>query len=709
MELLGAGQLTLAELQLPLRKLQQTGDAQRVVALVQLALESVGPDADPVAALKIARIGLEADGKNAELRQVVADLYQRVYGEQQGFEAAMEAAGLRSGRPVRNALRILDLCLNTGPADTLMSRTDSHIVEVVEVDRANGLFTLRKGGRMSTLPLSELAREYEPIARDDFRVLRALWPEQLQQLIENDPVKLVSGILHAHGDQMDVEELKTELVPRYLPAAEWTKWWNSARTLLKKAPQVIIEGRSPIVLKYSARGQTLEDETWGQFLSQKEAVKQLEVIATYLREKAKWKEPADTGLLARAIARVVEQMDAAREKRPHDALAGALVLRRMGELGLSVEDTHREAAGELLRSAAAPAKLIGELESDELWSHSVDVLSVAREDAGAALVELFRTASSGLLDQIVAAAAKAGVLDQVQAQIDIALQNPVQNPEIIYWLWKGPAKTGPVSAPAAKDLFLVIMDALSSLGRSTQHTPDVMKNFRNRMKSALALRDYGQVRACVSHLSEGQALTLKTQVGRLDVGDNTTNALAEILRKQHPQLWHKPRVVIAPWEDQDVIWTTRPGLRRKTDERDTLVNVTMRDNARRIGEAASHGDLSENSEYKFALEERDLLRARLAQMNKELDTARVIEPDAVPADHVSVGSQVEVRRLDDGSRRTLTFLGPFDADVEQGIYNYRAPLSQKLMGRSVGDKVVLSLDNQEAEYEVTAVRRAPQL
>ena len=38
-----------------------------------------------------------------------------------------------------------------------------------------------------------------------------------------------------------------------------------------------------------------------------------------------------------------------------------------------------------------------------------------------------------------------------------------------------------------------------------------------------------------------------------------------------------------------------------------------------LGEAASRGDLSENSEYKFAIEERNLLRARLAQLNSEFE------------------------------------------------------------------------------------------
>lgn len=709
MELLTGGQLNLGDLHLPLRKLQQAGEGSRVVTVAQMALEAAGASAEPLLALRVARIAFEVDGKNSDLRTRVSDLYQKAYGSQTGFDAAMEASGLRSGRPARNALRILDLCLNTSAGDTLMSRTDGHIVEVAEVDRGNSLFALKRGGRTSTLPLSELSREYEPIARDDFRVIRALWPDQLQNLIENDPVRLVAGILHAHGDQMDVDELKTELVPRYLTDGAWVKWWNSAKTLLKKSPNVIVEGRSPVVLRYSARGQTVEDESWAQFAAQKEPNKQLDVIEAYIREKAKWKEAPDAALLARAVDKISQDMRAAREKRPHDALACALALGRLGELGLPVDDALKNAAAEILCGSEDPAKLIGAIEFDSVQAKAIDALAAARTDIGPALLDIFAFAGSGLLDQVAALAVKAGLQDELAARITAALEDPVPNAEIIYWLWKGPAKGGSIAQPAVKDLFLRIIDALSGLGRTTRHTPDVMKNFRLRMKSALALRDFGQARSAIGELSEGQAMTLKNQLARVDLGDNTGNALVEILRKQHPQLWHKPRVIIAAWEDENIVWTTPAGLRRKTDERDILVNVTMRDNARRIGEAASHGDLSENSEYKFALEERDLLRARLAQMNKELEIAKVIDHERVPKDSIGVGSQATIRRLDDGAVRTLTFLGPFDADVDQLIYNYRAPISQKIMGRHVGERVVLTLDNRDAEYEITSITIAPQL
>ena len=129
----------------------------------------------------------------------------------------------------------------------------------------------------------------------------------------------------------------------------------------------------------------------------------------------------------------------------------------------------------------------------------------------------------------------------------------------------------------------------------------------------------------------------------------------------------------------------------------------MRENAKRIGEAASHGDLSENSEYRFALEERDLLRARLAQINTELAKARTLEPHQVPTDRVGVGSRVTLRNLTDGAERVMTFLGPFDVDVDRGVYNYLAPVAQKLMGTAVGRRVTLTIDGRDVEFEVVTV------
>jgi transcription elongation GreA/GreB family factor len=231
-----------------------------------------------------------------------------------------------------------------------------------------------------------------------------------------------------------------------------------------------------------------------------------------------------------------------------------------------------------------------------------------------------------------------------------------------------------------------------------------MKQFRARMRSALGLRDFARARECLERVPADRGVTLRTQLERLEgLGDTAQARLLDMLRDTHPHLWAVAFKRVEPWEDKDVLWNTAEGIKRKTEERDHLVNVTMHENAKRIGEAASHGDLSENSEYKFALEERDLLRARMAQMNNELTLSGVIDAKAVPTDHVGVGSRVKLCDAATGQTRVMTFLGPFDADVEKGVYNYRAPMSLSLMGLRVSDTQKVTLDGQERELEVVEI------
>ena len=131
-------------------------------------------------------------------------------------------------------------------------------------------------------------------------------------------------------------------------------------------------------------------------------------------------------------------------------------------------------------------------------------------------------------------------------------------------------------------------------------------------------------------------------------------------------------------------------------------------NARAIGAAAEHGDLSENSEWKFALEERDMLRARAAKMQDELSRTRVLKREDVPSDTVGIGSRVHLRRLSDRQELALTFLGPWDIDAQKSVYNYQTRMAQDLMGKSVGATVEIRMEGFEGFYTVERLESAIQ-
>jgi transcription elongation GreA/GreB family factor len=708
LELLDSKTVVLADLLPPFHQLEKAGIPERLASLTQIVLENVDTTRDAASALELARVALNATPDSAELRTLVLDLYPKVHGGTPGFAAILATSGLAGGRPARLALKLLDVCLTLAVGDALISRLDDRVVEVSEIDRENGLFTLRREGRATTLPATEVARDYDRLSADDFRVLRQLRPDRLREMIQNDPVAVVIGLLHSHGESISVDILKDELVPRYIPAADWARWWSKARTALKRSPNVTIEGRAPVILSYNAQGRTFEDETWEAFESRSDPVHWLGALESYCREKSARKEAPDRALLERCGAHVARYIESIRWKRPGEAFGCALVLETLETHGLPAETRTRELPVALVRESKDPAGLIASLEHEAIWARALAVLKEARpEDWTDHAVALLPRTRAALLDTLVEELSGAGRAEDVKHFVDAGLERIEYHAELVYYLWKGPKHAAALRIPPPVEQFTQILKSLSGLGRDSGVPAEVAKEFRARVKSALALRDYAQVRACLEMTSPEQAITIRRQLERLEgLGENARARLLDLLRDAHPHLWAQSRTIAAPWEDEETIWCTNEGLMKKTAERDQLVNVEMRANARRIGEAASLGDLSENSEYRFALEERDLLRARLARMNDDLSRARTLSPGDVPTEHVGVGSRVRLRDTATGEEHVMTFLGPFETDVERRVYSYLAPFSQKLMGRTVGERPRAPFHGRETELEVLAIENA---
>jgi hypothetical protein len=270
---------------------------------------------------------------------------------------------------------VLDFCLALEVGDTLISRMDDRVVEVAQVDRLRGLFTLRRADRVTTIPARELVREYERIDPKDFRVLRQLHPERIGELIESDPVALVIGLINAYGQHIDADQLRYELVPRYIEPKSWSKWWTRAKAELKRSPNIIMEGRSPIVLRYSPEGVSLEQEVWEQFTAVSDPEKWLDIAESYLREQKSRKAAPDKDLLHRFREHLRKYAADIRTRRPSEAFACALVA---AEIARAEGEPANGLAGEMLAASPQPARWIAELKHDVLWERAFAALPQAR-------------------------------------------------------------------------------------------------------------------------------------------------------------------------------------------------------------------------------------------------------------------------------------------------------------------------------------------
>jgi transcription elongation factor GreA len=149
---------------------------------------------------------------------------------------------------------------------------------------------------------------------------------------------------------------------------------------------------------------------------------------------------------------------------------------------------------------------------------------------------------------------------------------------------------------------------------------------------------------------------------------------------------------------------TKVGYDKLKAEADQLEQDEMPKIAKRIAEARSEGDLSENAEYHGARESQGMLQAKINLLRDKLARAVIVERPKEAGDEVVFGSTVIVKDLDFGDEETFVLVGAGEEDYDAGKINVASPLAQGLMGSKVGQKVEIDVPAGTMKFEILEVR-----
>ncbi len=154
-----------------------------------------------------------------------------------------------------------------------------------------------------------------------------------------------------------------------------------------------------------------------------------------------------------------------------------------------------------------------------------------------------------------------------------------------------------------------------------------------------------------------------------------------------------------------VVYLTRERLVELEQELHDLKLNGRAEMAAKIGEARSHGDLSENSEYDAAKEEQQHLELRIAKLEHTLSRARIIESKELPNDKVYILSRVKLMDLKTKEQVEYRLVSPEEADFEKNKIAVTSPLGKGLMGRVPGDVVKIPVPAGTLEYKILEITR----
>jgi transcription elongation factor GreA len=149
------------------------------------------------------------------------------------------------------------------------------------------------------------------------------------------------------------------------------------------------------------------------------------------------------------------------------------------------------------------------------------------------------------------------------------------------------------------------------------------------------------------------------------------------------------------------IYLTPEGAAKLRVELDHLINDKRPDLSRRLRQAISMGDLSENADYIVTKEEQAFLEGKIQEIEATLRAAIIIENPG-RSDRIELGSVV---RISDGEGEPLQYriVGAKEADPRNGQISNESPIGQALLGKKVGEVAVSNTPAGDITYKILEI------
>lgn len=150
---------------------------------------------------------------------------------------------------------------------------------------------------------------------------------------------------------------------------------------------------------------------------------------------------------------------------------------------------------------------------------------------------------------------------------------------------------------------------------------------------------------------------------------------------------------------------TRTGEQKLKEELDNRKAVTRKEIAEKIKVALSFGDLSENSEYNAALEEKDKNESRIAEITAILAHAQIIDDEDISTDKVGIGTIVTLLDVELNKEMKFHIVGTKEADFAHGKMSDESPIGKAITGHAAGETIDVETPSGTLKFTILDISK----
>ncbi|MBS0623623.1 MAG: GreA/GreB family elongation factor [Verrucomicrobia bacterium] len=612
------------------------------------------------------------------------------YKDDSDFNEKMRLVGLRTRHSFQGAISNFELLSHMEKGKFVFHTGGWGVGEVMDISllQEHVLLEFEGIGARKDLTFENAFKNLVYLPSDHFLARRFGNPDALEEEGKQDPLALVRLVLRDLGPKT-AQGLKEELCELVIPEQDWSKWWQAARAKLKKDTKIKSPNSSKEPFEILDEEVSHEDLLKKALQNNMDTEKLIVTVYQYLRDFPQSTKSDDIKeLLKKALLGALEEKSSVAES----------VLAYKIQISFLLEDIFPtefpEASASLVKAVENLEGVINLIEILAYKKRLLVCIRGMRSDWEKVFSHLLLIISQNpLRDYLFKELLLSNPL-LLEERLQELLNNMTLYPEPFFWYFQKVAEGEQVPLNSLEDRFS-FMEAYLILLHYVEDK-DECRDLVKKMYNYLLADRFVIVRKMiadspVSFLKEFLLLASKCLVfSKQDL--RTLQSLAEVVQ---PSLANKKK---SSSEDEEIIWTTQAGYQKIQERVKQIGTIEMIDNAREIEAARAHGDLRENSEYKFALERRSRLQSELKTLSRQLNHARILTKSDVSTHLVGPGSVIE---LSQGSEESVTYslLGPWDADPDKHILSFQSKFAQAMMGRKLGE----SFEFQGNNYQIKSI------
>lgn len=618
----------------------------------------------------------------------LADIFTKYlkdkYGNDKHFEEKMRLIGLRSRENFQGAISGFELLNHIQKGNFVFHTAGWGTGEIIDFSTIREEITLEFDFVVGYKYLSyeNGLKTLLPLSKDHFLSRRFGNADDLEKQAKADPLSVIHMLLKDLGPKT-ASEVKEELYDLVIPASDWNKWWQMARTKMKKDP--FIEHPSDLKKPFILRKEAVShEETLKKAFENKPTPDEIiQLIYSFLKNYPETLKKEDFRLSLKAR---LEDVLSIKDLPTHQKVQIAFFLEDIGE--------ETNLSEEIIKDAPEIENLVNSIEILSIKKRVLTLIKKTREDADTLFLNFLKTLDPALLKDYLFSellkSSKAALLKLLQDLVN----SPASYPETYFWYFKKIVENRgelPFSDKKGLTLFfeglLVLLDAIQYKVEFIDLAKKIVSIItEDRFK---IVRDILEM-ATLEQVKELVLLSTKCKILE-DHDIKIIQALAEVV---YPSLKEKENR-----EENEIIWTTEEGYKKAEQTLRRIGTQEIVQNAREIEEARSHGDLRENAEYKAALEKRDRLQSELKALSTLFDKARILTKQDVTTHSAGIGTVIEC--VDKKNKKEkFIILGPWEADPEKNILSFNSKLAIAMQGKMIGEKFQF----KENEYTIKTIK-----